>query len=52
MERRLKRFGEARDGTDVWTALGIAEPAEIPGLGTDEFLRHAASKRETADDAR
>jgi malonate decarboxylase beta subunit len=52
LERRLERFGAARDGTDVWTALGIAEPAGIPDLGTDEFLRRAAGKRETADDAR
>ncbi len=49
---RLQRFGEARDGTDVWAALGLTEPAEIPGLATDEFLRRAAGKRETSDDAR
>lgn len=52
LERRLGRFDGARDGTDVWTTLGIKDPAEVPDLGTDEFLRRAADKRETGDDAR
>jgi len=52
LERRLNRFGEARDGTNVWADLGIAKPSEIPDLSTDDFLRLAAGKRETADDAR
>jgi malonate decarboxylase beta subunit len=52
LERRLRRFGDARDGIDVWTTLGIDEPATLSELGTDEFLRRAAGKRENADDAR
>lgn len=51
LERRLERFGEARDGSDVWSALGIGDPQAIPGLPYEEFLRQAAD-RETADDAR
>jgi malonate decarboxylase beta subunit len=52
LERRLERFGEARDGTDVWSALGIGDPQAVPGLAYQEFLRQAADSRETADDAR
>lgn len=51
LERRLQRFGEAEDAVEIWQALGIAQPAEIPALSTDAFLR-AASNRENADDAR
>lgn len=52
LERRLRRFGGARDATDIWASLGVTEPAEVPGLATEEFLRRAADKRETADEAR
>ena len=52
LQRRLQRFGGARDGTDVWSILGVGDPAAIPSLATDEFLRLAADCRETADDAR
>jgi malonate decarboxylase beta subunit len=52
LERRLRRFGEARDATEIWAALSVAEPAEVPGLATEDFMRRAADKRETADEAR
>jgi malonate decarboxylase beta subunit len=52
LERRLRRFGEARDATDIWASLGMTGPAEVPALATEDFLRRAADKRETADDAR
>lgn len=52
LEGRLQRFGTARDGMEVWSSLGIAAPADIPGLGTQDFLHATADKRETADDAR
>jgi malonate decarboxylase beta subunit len=52
LERRLQRFAEARDGSQVWASLGITAPGEISSLGTEDFLRRAADKRETADDAR
>lgn len=52
LERRLQRFGDARDGTDIWSALGIGDPETIPGLACDEFHRQAVDCRETADDAR
>jgi malonate decarboxylase beta subunit len=49
---RLARFGAARDGLEVWQALGMAEPAEVPGLTTEVFLAQAEGHRENADDAR
>ncbi|WP_024508887.1 biotin-independent malonate decarboxylase subunit beta [Bradyrhizobium sp. ARR65] len=52
LERRLKHFGEANDAVEIWQAVGIDKPAEIPGLPTEEYLRRAADKRENADDAR
>jgi malonate decarboxylase beta subunit len=52
LRRRLEKFGAAHDAVDVWAALGVAGPAEVPELPTDEFLRRAADKRESADDAR
>jgi malonate decarboxylase beta subunit len=52
LERRLQHFGDAGDAVEIWQALGISKPMEIPGLPTAEFLRRAAEKREDADDAR
>ncbi|MBR0877837.1 malonate decarboxylase beta subunit [Bradyrhizobium japonicum] len=51
LERRLQRFGEAADAVEIWQALGIDQPTEIPALPTAAFLR-AADNRENADDAR
>ncbi|WP_316234613.1 biotin-independent malonate decarboxylase subunit beta [Bradyrhizobium sp. SZCCHNR1020] len=51
LERRLQRFGEAKDAVEIWQRLGIDEPSEIPALPTGRFLR-AAQVRENADDAR
>ncbi|WP_413990974.1 biotin-independent malonate decarboxylase subunit beta [Labrys okinawensis] len=52
LKRRLQRFATARDGIEVWSRLGIAVPADIPGLGTRDFLRTTTDRREMADDAR
>lgn len=49
---RLRRFGQARDGREVWQALGIPAPEAVPGLGAGSFLSLAAGRRERADDAR
>ncbi|MBB4427242.1 malonate decarboxylase beta subunit [Bradyrhizobium sp. CIR48] len=51
LERRLQRFGEAKDAVDIWQALGIDDPADVPARPTGAFLR-AANNRENADDAR
>jgi malonate decarboxylase beta subunit len=52
LERRLNRFGHAKDAVDIWQVIGIDKPAETPGLPAGEFLRRATDKRENADDAR
>lgn len=52
LERRLERFGDAREATTVWAALGVNQPDAIPGLDTEEFLAAADAVREAADDAR
>jgi malonate decarboxylase beta subunit len=52
LQRRLRRFAAARDGTEIWSALGLADVEDIPGLDARAFLSRAADKRETADDAR
>ena len=51
LERRLARFGAAGDAVEIWSALGIADPAAVPGLPTRAF-RAVAECRESADDAR
>jgi len=51
LERRLQRFGEAEDPVEIWQALGIDDPTDVPALPTGAFLR-AANDRENADDAR
>ena len=52
LERRLHRFDKAHDAVDIWTALGVSKPAEIPSLATNDFLSRSTDKRETANDAR
>ncbi|HVJ42160.1 MAG TPA: biotin-independent malonate decarboxylase subunit beta [Dongiaceae bacterium] len=52
LERRLQRFGAAKDAIDIWATLGIADAARLPDLPTETFLRQVADKRESADDAR
>ncbi|MGL9622957.1 biotin-independent malonate decarboxylase subunit beta [Bradyrhizobium sp. U531] len=51
LARRLQRFGEAEDAVEIWQALGIDDPADVPAIPTSAFLR-AATTRENADDAR
>ncbi|SDG70767.1 malonate decarboxylase beta subunit [Bradyrhizobium sp. Rc2d] len=51
LQRRLQRFGDAEDAVEIWQALGIDDPADVPALPTSAFLR-AANNRENADDAR
>lgn len=52
LDARVKRFGDAADGRDVWTALGVHDAHAIPELPTQPFLAIADAHRETADDAR
>ncbi|MBU6418376.1 MAG: biotin-independent malonate decarboxylase subunit beta [Proteobacteria bacterium] len=52
LKARLKRFGAAKDGSEVWQALGVTNPASVPGMDTEEFLNATKAVRESADDAR
>ena len=52
LERRITRFGDLGDATDIWNALGIDNPKAIPDMPADAFATLAAQYRESADDAR
>ncbi len=52
LERRIARFGDAADATDIWHSLGIDDPNAIPDMPSAAFASLAAQYRETADDAR
>jgi malonate decarboxylase beta subunit len=52
LERRIERFGDLGDATDIWHALGIADPKAIPDMPANTFATLAAQYRESADDAR
>jgi malonate decarboxylase beta subunit len=52
LTRRIERFGDAPDATDIWSRLGIDQPHAMPDLPADIFQPIAATHRETADDAR
>lgn len=40
---RLQRFGDCRDAREVWSRLGINEPARIPEIETELFETLASS---------
>jgi malonate decarboxylase beta subunit len=42
---RIARFGDCRDGIDIWARLGIENPAGLPLLEAAEFLSAVATKR-------
>lgn len=52
LERRIARFGDLSDATDIWHALGIDDPKAIPDMPADAFATLASQYRESADDAR
>ena len=52
LQRRIARFGEAADATDIWATLGIDDPASVPDMPADRFIALAAGHKESADDAR
>ena len=52
LERRLQQWGSCEDAVDIWRALGIAEPATIPGMAYDEFAERVAALKEPYHDAR
>ncbi len=47
LAQRIAAFGDCRDGLQVWEALGIAQPQQLPLLDTDAFLEATAGRRIT-----
>jgi malonate decarboxylase beta subunit len=45
LAERLERFGGADDAQDIWTALGVPEPQQLPLLDAADFMRLAAHHR-------
>jgi malonate decarboxylase beta subunit len=45
LERRLQDFGQQYDSMDVWKQLGIPDPAVVPMLDADAFVKLAAGYR-------
>lgn len=44
LAERLACYGEASDATDIWGALGLAEPERAPGLEHGAFMAAAGKK--------
>ncbi|GAB3408420.1 biotin-independent malonate decarboxylase subunit beta [Massilia agilis] len=42
---RLERFGELSEPMEIWRALGIAKPEQVPMLDAQEFVELAAGAR-------
>jgi malonate decarboxylase beta subunit len=52
LEARIERFGDCRDGTEIWARLGANDPAAIPAMTTAEFDALLTQLGETTHDAR
>jgi len=52
LERRLERFGACKDAREIWAALGVNAPDEIPDLDAAAFVEIANARAETSHDAR
>ncbi|MGA0532948.1 biotin-independent malonate decarboxylase subunit beta [Hansschlegelia sp. KR7-227] len=37
LRRRLERFADCADGTDVWARLGVNDPGAVPSLDAERF---------------
>lgn len=37
LEARLEYFGDCRDATEIWSRIGVNDPAAVPGLTTEAF---------------
>jgi malonate decarboxylase beta subunit len=52
LERRLERFGACADAQEIWAALGVNAPEEIPDLDAAAFVEIADARAEKSHDAR
>ena len=42
---RLERFGDCRDGLEIWSRLGIDKPEQLPLLEAAQFIAATAERR-------
>jgi malonate decarboxylase beta subunit len=49
LARRLQRFGDAADATDIWKRLGVADVRAVPMMAPEAFIAMAHGLRERAD---
>jgi malonate decarboxylase beta subunit len=47
--RRLQRFSNCADGLDIWAALGVPVPRDVPMMEAADFVAMADRVRERAD---
>ncbi len=45
LQQRLQRFGAAADPLDIWSALGMENPSQLPMLQAEQFLAASAGHR-------
>jgi len=45
LARRIERFGAMRDPLEIWAALGMSQPEQVPMLDVDDFINAAAPCR-------
>ena len=45
LTQRIARFGAMRDPLDIWQALGVAQPEQVPMLDVDSFIDAADACR-------
>jgi malonate decarboxylase beta subunit len=45
LARRLHDYGACQDGEDVWRAMGIEAPHDVPMLPTDVLVAAVGSRR-------
>jgi malonate decarboxylase beta subunit len=48
LEQRIVRFGALPDPLDVWAAMGVAKPSDVPMLDVDAFTAAANPHRQGA----
>ena len=52
LERRIERFGDCRDATEIWARLGINDPQAVPAMTNAAFDETVASIPEASHHAR
>jgi malonate decarboxylase beta subunit len=45
LSERVQRYGNCKDGRDIWRKMGLPEPEAIAMMDNDEFLAAAQGRR-------